>query len=150
MTAQIVQALTTLVLGIVAGYIAWRQWRTSQDRVVLDLFDRRFQVFQDLTRAILAAMNKPDPEVFPDLANFDVAIEKARFLFGPEVHSYLIDVRKRLIDLISIRHALAEMPDGEQRTRAGNKVSDALNEMHVFYGKLAELVTPYLRIGTRS
>jgi hypothetical protein len=149
MTAQIVQALTTLVLGIVAGYIAWRQWRTSQDRVVLDLFERRFQVFQELTRAINAAFEKPNVEV-PDLAKFDVATEKARFLFGPEVHSYLIEVRKHLIDLISIGHALSEMPDGVQRARAENKMTAALSEMHVFYGKLADLVTPYLRIGTRS
>ena len=46
--AAIIQALTTLVLGWVAGFIAWRQWRTSHDRLVLDLFERRFQVFQEL------------------------------------------------------------------------------------------------------
>jgi hypothetical protein len=82
--APIIQGLTTLVLGLVAAYIAWRHWRTSQDRVVLDLFDRRFQVFQELTRAIAAAFHKPNVQV-PDLANFDVATEKAQFLFGPEV-----------------------------------------------------------------
>ncbi len=147
--ASIMQALTTLVLGIFAAFIAWRQWRTSQDRVVLDLFERRFQVFQELTRAIAAAFNKPNP-VVSDLANFDAATEKARFLFGPEVHSYLVEVRKHLIDVIAIGHTLAGLPDGEQRTRAENKVVEALNEMHVFYGRLADVVTPYLRIGTRA
>jgi hypothetical protein len=102
--APIIQALTTLVLGIVAALIAWRQWRTSQDRVVLDLFERRFQVFQELGRAISAAFNKLNPEA-SDLANFDVATEKARFLFGAEVHSYLIEVRKHLIDLITMGRA---------------------------------------------
>jgi hypothetical protein len=49
-----VQAITTLIIGLFAGYIAWRQWRTSQDRLVLDLFEKRFQVFQELTRTIAA------------------------------------------------------------------------------------------------
>jgi hypothetical protein len=40
--AATAQLLTTLVLGLVAGYIAWRQWRTAHDRLILDLFERRF------------------------------------------------------------------------------------------------------------
>jgi hypothetical protein len=137
------------VLGAVAAFIAWRQWRTSHDRLVLDLFERRFQVFQELTRAILIATNKPNAEI-NDLSNFDVATEKARFLFGPEVHSYLIEVRKHLINVIAKGRALAEMPDGEYRTKAENEWVAGLNEMHGFYGKLANLVTRYLQIATRS
>jgi hypothetical protein len=121
--------------------------RTSHDRLILDLFERRFQVFQELTRAVAAAVNKPHPEI-NDLADFDQASEKARFLFGPEVHSYLRDVRRHLVDLIAFRRALHEM-DGPQRTNAENKVSAALNEMSGFYARLADLVTRYLRMPVR-
>src|SRR5262249_35749536 len=92
------QAFTTLVLGLVAGYIAWRQWRTAQDRLTLDLFERRFQVFQELTRATTDALSKPQVSVH-DLASFDAATEKARFLFGSEVHSCLGEIRGRLIQV---------------------------------------------------
>jgi hypothetical protein len=145
--AALVQAFTTLVLGIVAAYIAWRQWRTSQDRLVLDLFERRFQVFQELTRTIATAFNsKPNVE-FQDLTSFDTATEKARFLFGPEVHSYLAESRQRLIHIIATEHVLPNMPDGPQRTNAENKVLATINEMNEFYGRLATLVTPYMRVG---
>jgi hypothetical protein len=50
-------------------------------------FNQRCQVFQELTRAIAAAFHKPNVQV-PDLANFDVATDKARFLFGPKVHAH--------------------------------------------------------------
>jgi hypothetical protein len=72
-----VQAITTLIIGLFAGYIAWRQWRTSQDRLVLDLFEKRFQVFQELTRTIAAAFQRVNVQI-SDLANFDAATEKAR------------------------------------------------------------------------
>jgi len=139
-------SFTTLVLGLVAAYVVWRQWRTSQDRLVLDLFERRFQVFQELTRATTDSLSKPQVSV-QDLANFDAATEKARFLFGPEIHSYLGEIRGLLIQVFALGRALPEMPDGPRRTSAEVKVVEALNQLHAFYGKLADLVTPYLRVG---
>jgi hypothetical protein len=146
--AAIAQIIATVVLGLIAAYIAWRQWRTSHDRLVLDLFDRRFTSFQDLTRAVSAAVNKPHPEM-NDLANFDSASEKARFLFGPEVYNYLREVRAHLVNLIAIGRGLRDMPDGAQRERAETAVTAALNEINTFYARLADLVTAYLQMPVR-
>jgi hypothetical protein len=57
--AAIAQLFTTLMVGLIGGYIAWRQWRTSHDRLTLDLFERRFDNFQELSRAVRVAINKP-------------------------------------------------------------------------------------------
>ncbi len=147
--AASVQLFTTLVLGVVAAYIAWRQWRTSRDRLVFDLFERRFQSFQDLTRTISEAFQQGRAEL-NDLAKFDVAAEKARFLFGPEVHLYLRDVRSHLINVITKERGIRDLPNGPQRTKYEDELEAGLNTMNEFYGKLAELVTPYLRMATRS
>ena len=107
-------------------------------------------------RACLGALHRPAPfEKSPtaeitDLANFDAAIEKARYLFGPEIHIYLKQVRGKLVEIHVIGRALAELPTGEARSRAEDKVSEALGEMHQFYERLAEMITPYLRITTDS
>jgi hypothetical protein len=145
--AAIAQIITTFMVGLIAAYIAWRQWRTSHDRLILDLFERRFQVFQELTRTVSAAVNKPHPEI-NDLADFDQASEKARFLFGPEVRGYLGEVRRHLVNLITFGRALHEM-DGPQRTNAEKMVTAALNEMSAFYARLADLVTRYLQMPVR-
>jgi hypothetical protein len=47
----------------------------------VDLFEKRFQVFQELTRTIAAAFQRVNVQI-SDLANFDAATEKARYLFG--------------------------------------------------------------------
>jgi len=67
----IAQLVTTLVLGLIAAYIAWRQWRTAHDRLILDLFERRFQVFQELMPTVSAAVNKKLHREMNDLTNFD-------------------------------------------------------------------------------
>jgi hypothetical protein len=98
------------------------------------------------TRATTDSLSKPQVSV-RDLANFDAATEKARFLFGPEIHSYLGEIRGVLIEVFALGRALPEMPDGPRRTSTEVKVAEALNRLNAFYGKLADLVTPYLRVG---
>jgi hypothetical protein len=47
---QLVQALGPTVVAVIAafiaGYIAWRQWRTAHDKLSLDLFEKRFAVYE--------------------------------------------------------------------------------------------------------
>jgi len=146
----IIQVLSTAVIGAIAVFVAWRQWSTSHHRLVLDLFGRRFQVYQELARAIADAVNKPNVEI-KDLSNFDAARQTARFLFGSEVHDYLTKVREALVLVISIGHAMAAIPlDAPQRKDAEAAMLDNLNQLNEFYGRLSEMVTPYLRLAVRS
>jgi hypothetical protein len=43
--------LSTIVAACVA-FIAWLQWRTAEEKVRLDLFDRRFAVYDELRAAV--------------------------------------------------------------------------------------------------
>jgi hypothetical protein len=139
--AALAQMITTLVVGLVAAYVAWRQWRTAHDRLMLDLFERRFQSFQELTQVVSTALSKPHPDA-NDLADFDRASQKARFLFGPEVYAYLGQMRVHLVTLIG--RGLRDMPHGPASVE--NLVTPALTELSSFYGRLAKVVTRYLQM----
>jgi hypothetical protein len=43
---QYIQALGPTFVAVVAagiaGYIAWRQWRTAHDKLTFDLYEKRF------------------------------------------------------------------------------------------------------------
>jgi hypothetical protein len=49
---QIIQALgptvAAVIIGLVAAYVAYQQWRTAHARLKLDLFNQRFEIFQVL------------------------------------------------------------------------------------------------------
>jgi hypothetical protein len=53
---QYVQALgpttVAVVVGAVAAYIAWRQWRTANDRLRFDLFEKRAAVYEAIGHLI--------------------------------------------------------------------------------------------------
>ena len=38
-------ALLTPVIGVVAVYVAWQQWKTNDIKLKLDLYDRRLKIY---------------------------------------------------------------------------------------------------------
>jgi hypothetical protein len=42
---QILTALLTPVIAVAVGYVAYQQWRTAREKLVLDLFKDRLAVY---------------------------------------------------------------------------------------------------------
>jgi hypothetical protein len=78
---------TTLFVGIatllVTGYIAWQQLQTARNKFRLDLFDRRFPVFEAAMKLVLIAVQEGD---ISDEARreFFTATRGVEFLFNSE------------------------------------------------------------------
>ena len=66
---QYVQALAPTFVAIVAagiaGYIAFRQWRTAQDRLSFDLFEKRFAAYE-ATQRLISTLHGLTPEDMGD------------------------------------------------------------------------------------
>ncbi len=105
--------LVALVIGCLAGYIAYNQWRVAKAKLNLDLFERRYAVFEatwtELSQAIQAhevRMTNPD---------FTNLLPKAQFLFGPEIREYMFEVSSKIGELWII----------QRKTKANNSVVPA-------------------------
>lgn len=88
------QALLTPVIGAVAVYIANQQWQTKALKSKLDLFDRRFRVF-DETKKFLALMFTAGVKDEEELRKFLAETAGVEFLFGPEIKEYRKEIRRR-------------------------------------------------------
>src|SRR5689334_15517507 len=49
---QVIQALATPAIALLAAVIGIAQWRTARHRVILDLFDKRWTVLTDLREVV--------------------------------------------------------------------------------------------------
>ncbi|ELT50156.1 hypothetical protein ACI50E_00715 [Brucella sp. ZJ1_1] len=88
---RIVAALGPLLIGLYVAYVAWRQWRTARDKIILDIFDKRFAVFMDVRRLASIYLQMTEiPENEASLPNEIVA--KGRFLFGEDVNIILNEI----------------------------------------------------------
>ncbi|WSH67085.1 hypothetical protein U8Q05_12015 [Rhizobium ruizarguesonis] len=119
------QLITTVVIGVIAAVIAWRQWRTARDKIKLDLFDRRFAVFMDVRKLVSEAAQA---RAFSDPALPNEVVARARFLFGPEI-------QKQVSDLHSMC-ALVEMDTPGTRER-----------IDPWFQHFIESVKPYMHFG---
>lgn len=90
---QKLTALSTPTLAVIAGYIAWRQWKTSRQALKNALFDRRFAIYVAATNlSLLLQQNKQvtDSELKPLMEGL-AGIE---FLFNTEVARLGQDLRR--------------------------------------------------------
>jgi hypothetical protein len=132
------QAFATAVGVIVAGFaagIAYFQWRTAHQRVVLDLFDRRFGVLQrveDAARDMVAPRNLEEA-----FFKFVLAEREARFLFGEDVVASLSELRGHMAAVTAF-HGVAQHND---------QFHAAMQEIAIFLStKVTPLFAPYLRL----
>lgn len=79
---------TTVISGLVL-VVAYMQWRTAHQKVMLDLFERRLQVFKDVREI---ASRGADRSTFSDPGLPNDVIAHARYIFGPEVLAIISDI----------------------------------------------------------
>lgn len=94
-----ISALLVPVVGILAVCIAYRQWRTAQNKLKFDLFDRRMSVYQTACE-MLAFVTTHGSITQQEEIKYVAGTRPARWLFSQEVFDYLDKtLRQKIIDL---------------------------------------------------
>ena len=103
------------VSGAVAC-VAWLQWRVARNKLRLDLFDRRRQMYEATSKFVKAVNNDPE-HVDSYINEFSAGTANAELLFKSDVVNYIKEVRRVALHM-QAKHTLYEkQPDGDERTR---------------------------------
>jgi hypothetical protein len=136
--------LITLIVGIAVAMIALLQWITARQKVVLDLFDKRFAVYEELREVISIHMVQARIDL-NDLGKYTRAASRAQFLFGPEVVTYLEERRKDLIRAMN-DHRQDRPPVPEERQKAvEDEMVARFTRLTDFFKDFDVLVAPYMK-----
>jgi len=115
--------------------------------MILDLFQRRMDLV-DLVSRIAPSIVMEGTLHNEDVDGFLRATRGDKFLFGPEVTTYLGDTYKRLTELHAYENVM-ERAQGEQRKQLGEKCLAIRNELSRFHVTFHALVTPYVRMNQK-
>jgi hypothetical protein len=153
---QYIQALgptvVAVVVGAVAGYVAWRQWRTAHDKLAFDLYEKRFKVYEAV-ESIISAATVHDPVTLEEFIEFHRAIIGAEFLFDGDTRDFIVKIGQMAWRARNAR---------EQRERSGHhpQTDNLINEeegiVSFLLGQeqaLEKMFRPYLdlsRVGLAS
>jgi hypothetical protein len=144
---QVLQALATPAIALLAVVIGVMQWRTNHQRAVLDLFDKRWEVLSQL-RSVIGEILREGDNVNPRVGReYSLAADRASFLFGSDVISYLEAVRGAIS-----RHQVASA-----RVKADPNDSSAIDLRYAAFSEISEfvekadrLVKPYMQMHQRA
>jgi hypothetical protein len=123
----IISALDAPIIALLVGgfgvFIARRQWLTAQNRLKLDLFDRRLPVYEQ-TRELLArrmALAQVDNK---EITEFAIKVRIAKWLFNPAMADYLDylqEIAKKTSEINFIQSELEETLDEARRKELVSK-----------------------------
>jgi len=95
---EIFKGLLTPIIAILALYIAWQQWQTNRQKLVLEKYDRMLHIYEEIKKIISIILVHTNPSI-QDLGKFKISVSEADFLFGSEITEYIDEIYKRGFNL---------------------------------------------------
>jgi hypothetical protein len=139
-------ALLAPIVAVLGSFIAYRQWRLAQNRLKLDLFERRFSIYEaarNLLSSIMTSGKAKDEEVFKYMA----ATREAKWLLNASIAEYVDkDLYHKAIYLQTLAAELEGVPVGEVRTKNVYAQAEIKKWFMAQYEVLDEKFAPYLQL----
>lgn len=98
---QIVQGALLVLIALIGAAIAYGQYRNAALKLQLDLFDRRFKVYE-ATGTIMTAMSLRKTLTLTEFMDFRRETSGAYHFFGPEVDDYLAELTTRAMSMVDV------------------------------------------------
>lgn len=143
------QYLSALLTPVVAGfgiYIAWRQAQTARRKLKLELFAKRFAVYE-AARALVFQVFIKGGVSSEAMGAYMLGTSEARWLLDESVNTYLRkSLLRKAVDLQDLSADLEGLPVGAERSqkvRARDEIKDWFKQQD---DVLIAFFSPYLRL----
>ena len=141
------QAFGVAVISGLGAWIAYKQVKIATARLNLDLYQKRFAVFESARRLIVLTMQQGKVET-KEVLMFNLCVADAQFLFEAEVEEYLDKLRKQATALYAKQQQLAAMVFEDARR---NQLIEDVYSLEISLSKeherMVQVFKPYLKLG---
>lgn len=128
---EVLSALLTPAIALIALFIAYQQYRVNQFRLRHELYERRLRVYKAV-QSFLSDIVREGGTDYPRCAEFYREASEAVFLFEPSVQEYIEEIYSKAIDLVAAKERLYPpdgspgLPVGDERTQVSQAKADLL------------------------
>jgi len=136
-TLQWIIAAITSALVLAVGFL---QWRTAHQKAVLDLFDKRFKIYETVKNCVDLVGTNPEDFGNERQKEFLKAKNKAYFFFGNEVNDYIERLRKDLLTVYNATRFEATTADGEEAISRISKFAEDGQPLFAKYMRFTQTV----------
>jgi hypothetical protein len=144
---QWLQALALIAISGLGAWIAFKQVRIGTAKLNLDLYDKRFRVFET-ARTLLVAIFQHGEVRQAEINAFNLGVSDAIFLFDESIDEYLVDLRKRVNILYLLRSETKAAEGNQERfsqlvDKSGEHFLKLVDELPILIAKFK----PFLKLG---
>jgi hypothetical protein len=140
---QTVAALLTPVIAVITTYIAIEQHRINRLKVRLDLFDKRYAIYQGVKKFILFVCHKGNASDLA-LSTFNEETQDAFFVCGRRVERYIDELRSKAARLMYLEKEIERTP--AEPVGARTDLTSEAADLRIWFGhQLGESKTVFRR-----
>lgn len=142
---QAAQWIIAAVTAIFVATVAFLQWRTAQQKSVLDLFERRHAIYEIVRNAVGTIASNSTAFDQGREVEFMQAMERAYFFFGDDVENYIRRLWSDITDVHTADMELQGTPDRDTRRAILEKRRAAMTRVGHFHNDGKPLFARYMR-----
>jgi hypothetical protein len=139
-------AMLTPVVAVLGLTIAYRQWRTAQNKLKFDLFERRVAIYEAAQTYVRHIAREGSTTALMN-EDFAAHIRGAKWLLNDTLDRHLRHLPKRGQDLNWLREDLLRAHTDDGRQRAELYVAVCMAEFEREPAALDEQFAPFLQLG---
>ena len=133
-------AFATPIIALIVTFIAYQQWRTAQNKLKLDLFDRRFLIYQ-AAHSFISLIEQHVSVTQDELYKFRADTRSAKWIMSPNIWNYFEELCNNAQNLQNIKAKLTCSSSASEKS-AQQKEKDDLTkwfaEQHEKFDALCE------------
>ena len=137
------QALFSLIIGLAVVYIAYQQHKTNRNKLRLELYDRRFKLYNEITSLIGSIVQMGDVSD-SDLMGCLRNTREAVFLFKEDIPKYIEELYKQATELQFLEKVIGGKVAGADREKASEKRAVVFGWFPKQFNKCTEKFKKYL------
>jgi hypothetical protein len=103
---QIVLGVSAPAIACFGAYISYKQWQLGQYKLKHDLFEKRWLIYATTHDAIALFLNGSEEAKLKQYGDLKVKIVGAKFLFPPDVCTYLNDISNQIYEIRTLEHSI--------------------------------------------
>lgn len=142
-STELISVFTATLAAIVA-WTGYQQHVLAREKLKLDLFEKRFVVFQATGKFLATCVQNGFVEL-DDLFSFRKETYQVVFLFEVEMSNYIERLYQRGLEARTAKAKYSPLPLGVERSRLCDIEAQILEELGNELGRLPEVFAPYMK-----
>lgn len=144
---NVLSALLTPTIAVLGSVIAYRQWLTARRKLMLDLFDRRFAIY-DAARNLLAVVASKGTAEKDEVLRFVAGTRGARWLLSDSIAQYIDKgLLRSITELKALQLAAEKWAPGESDATNTARRTELVEWFHEQFEVLDNKCSPFLTLG---